>query len=101
MRGPELLAPAGSPEALRAAVENGADAVYLGWGGFNARRGAKNFSDGEFAEALAYCRVRGVRVFLTLNILLTDRELPAALEAARTASRLEISSASGSTACPS
>ena len=90
MRGPELLAPAGSPEALRAAVENGADAVYLGWGGFNARRGAKNFSDGEFAEALAYCRVRGVRVFLTLNILLTDRELPAALEAARTASRLGV-----------
>ena len=90
MRGPELLAPAGSPEALRAAVENGADAVYLGWAGFNARRGAKNFSDGEFAEALAYCRVRGVRVFLTLNILLTDRELPAALEAARTASRLGV-----------
>ena len=38
---PELLAPAGSPEALRAAVQNGADAVYLGWGEFNARRGAK------------------------------------------------------------
>ena len=88
MRRPELLAPAGSPEALRAAVENGADAVYLGWGSFNARRGARNFSDEEFAEALAYCRVRGVRVFLTLNILLSDRELPAALEAARTASRL-------------
>ena len=70
MRRPELLAPAGSPEALRAAVENGADAVYLGWGSFNARRGARNFSDEEFAEALAYCRVRGVRVFLTLNILL-------------------------------
>ena len=44
---PELLAPAGSPEALRAAVQNGADAVYLGWGAFNARRGAKNFSDEE------------------------------------------------------
>ncbi|CAN3967177.1 hypothetical protein HEAFMP_HEAFMP_13195, partial [Dysosmobacter welbionis] len=49
---PELLAPAGSPEALRAAVQNGADAVYLGWGAFNARRGAKNFSDEEFAAAL-------------------------------------------------
>ena len=47
---PELLAPAGSPEALRAAVQNGADAVYLGWGAFNARRGAKNFSDEEFAR---------------------------------------------------
>lgn len=85
---PELLAPAGSPESLRAAVESGADAVYLGWGGFNARRGARNFSEEEFAGALASCRLRGVRVFLALNILLTDRELPAALEAARTASRL-------------
>lgn len=87
---PELLAPAGSPEALRAAVENGADAVYLGWGTFNARRGARNFSDEEFAQAVAWCRVRGVRVFLTLNILLTDRELTEALEAARTASRLGV-----------
>lgn len=87
---PELLAPAGSPEALRAAVQNGADAVYLGWGAFNARRGAKNFSDEEFAAALAYCHERGVRVFLTLNTLVTDRELPAALETARQASRLGV-----------
>ncbi len=89
-RRPELLAPAGSPEALKAAVEHGADAVYLGWGAFNARRGARNFSDEEFAQAVAWCHVRGARVFLTLNILLTDRELPAALEAARTASRLGV-----------
>ena len=87
---PELLAPAGSPEALRAAVQNGADAVYLGWGDFNARRSAKNFSDQEFQDALLYCHTRGVRVFLTLNTLLTDRELPAALETARTACRLGI-----------
>ena len=87
---PELLAPAGSPEALRAAVQNGADAVYLGWGAFNARRGAKNFSDEEFAAALTYCHERGVRVFLTLNTLVTDRELPAALETARQASRLGV-----------
>ena len=85
---PELLAPAGSPEALRAAVQHGADAVYLGWGSFNARRGARNFSDEEFAEALAYCHVRGVRVFLTLNTLLTDQELPQALETAAAACRL-------------
>lgn len=89
-RSPELLAPAGSPEALRAAVQNGADAVYLGWGSFNARRGAKNFSDGEFAEALIYCRLRGVRVFLTLNTLLTDQELPQALAAAAAACRLGV-----------
>lgn len=87
---PELLAPAGSPEALRAAVENGADAVYLGWGGFNARRGAQNFSEDEFAQAVAYCHLWGVRVFLTLNILLSDRELPDAVETARTASRLGV-----------
>ena len=89
---PELLAPAGSPEALRAAVQNGADAVYLGWGDFNARRGAKNFSDEEFADALAYCHERGVRVFLTLNTLVTDRELPSALETARKAARLGVDS---------
>ena len=83
---PELLSPAGSPEALRAAVQHGTDAVYLGWGEFNARRSAKNFSDEEFREALRYCHARGVRVFLTLNTLLTDRELPKALETAALAS---------------
>ena len=87
---PELLAPAGSPESLRAAVQSGADAVYLGWGAFNARRGAKNFSDEEFAAALAYCHERSVRVFLTLNTLVTDRELPQALETAIQAGRLGV-----------
>ena len=86
----ELLSPAGSPEALRAAVQCGAGAVYLGWGDFNARRNAKNFTDEEFAGALRYCHERGVRVFLTLNTLLTDRELPRALETARTACRLGV-----------
>ena len=90
MSRPELLSPAGSPEALRAAVQNGADAVYLGWGDFNARRSAKNFSDEEFADALRYCHVRGVRVFLTLNTLLTDRELPRAVEIAAQACRLGV-----------
>ena len=85
MRRPELLSPAGSMEALRAAVQNGADAVYLGWGEFNARRSAKNFTDEEFFEALRYAHAHGVRVFLTLNTLLTDRELPKALETAKTA----------------
>ena len=84
----ELLSPAGSPEALRAAVQSGCGAVYLGWGDFNARRSAKNFTDEEFAAAIRYCHIRGVRVFLTLNTLLTDRELPLALDAARAACRL-------------
>ena len=88
----ELLSPAGSPEALRAAVQSGCGAVYLGWGNFNARRSAKNFSDEEFADAIRYCHLRSVRVFLTLNTLLTDRELPLALDAARTACRLGVDS---------
>ena len=91
----ELLSPAGSPEALRAAVQCGAGAVYLGWGDFNARRNAKNFTDEEFAGALRYCHERGVRVFLTLNTLLTDRELPRAPEAASTACRQWISLVAG------
>ena len=88
----ELLSPAGSPESLRAAVESGAGAVYLGWGDFNARRNARNFSDEEFADALRYCHERGVRVFLTLNTLLTDRELPKALETAAAACRMGVDS---------
>lgn len=83
---PELLAPAGSPEALLAAVRSGADAVYLALDDFNARRGAKNFSDEAFQAAVHDCHLRGVRVYLTLNILLTDRELPRAVEMATFAS---------------
>ena len=74
----ELLSPAGSFEALRAAVCNGADAVYLGVDGFNARRGARNFTLEELPEAVSYAHVRGVQVHLTLNTLVCDRELPAA-----------------------
>ncbi len=81
----ELLAPAGGYEALLAAVQSGADAVYMGFGAFNARRSAKNFTDEEFASAVKYCHLRGVRVFLTLNTLLTDRELEGAAEALRRA----------------
>ncbi|MBQ3542571.1 MAG: U32 family peptidase [Oscillospiraceae bacterium] len=72
----ELLAPAGSMEALRAAVQNGANAVYLGCGSFNARQGAKNFTPQTLTEAVKYCHVRGVQVHLTLNTLVSDREMP-------------------------
>lgn len=75
----ELLAPAGSPEAVRAAVQSGAGAVYMGFGTFNARRNAKNFSREEMAEAISYCRVRGVKTNITFNVLALDRELDAAL----------------------
>ena len=70
----ELLAPAGSMEALRAAVQNGADAVYLGCGAFNARQSAQNFTPQTLMEAVKYCHVRGVAVHLTLNTLVSDRE---------------------------
>ena len=86
----ELLSPAGSRASLEAAVQAGADAVYMGFGAFNARRNAKNFTDEEFADAVAYCHLRGVRVFLTLNTLLTDRELPQAAEALRRASDMGV-----------
>ncbi len=86
----ELLAPAGSFEALRAAVQNGADAVYLGYGDFNARRNAKNFTEEEFRAAVAYCHAREVRVYLTLNTLLFDRELPAAAEVVRLANEIGV-----------
>lgn len=77
---PEILAPAGSPEQLAAAVRSGADAVYLGAEGFNARRNAANFSREQLAQAVNYCHEYGVRVYLTLNTLLTDKEVSSAIE---------------------
>lgn len=81
----ELLSPAGSMEALRAAVQNGANAVYLGYDMFNARMGAQNFSADELQEAIVYCHVRGVQVHLTLNTLVSDREMARAAEVIRAA----------------
>ena len=86
----ELLSPAGSWDALIAAVQSGADAVYLGFGTFNARQSARNFTDDEFASAVSYCHLRGVKVYLTLNTLVTDRELPAAADSLRKANALGV-----------
>lgn len=72
----EVMSPAGSFEALTAAVRAGADAVYFGAGEFNARRNAKNFTEEELVQAFRYCRLRGVKTYVTVNTLLTDRELP-------------------------
>lgn len=80
---PELLAPAGSFEGVRAAVQSGANAVYLGFGTFNARRGAKNFSREEMAQAIAYCRAHGVKTNVTFNIVALDQELSEAMEDVR------------------
>ena len=71
----ELLAPAGRWEALCAAVQNGADAVYIGEQSFSARKNAQNFTWEEVEQAVRYCHVRGVRVHLALNTLVSDKEL--------------------------
>ena len=77
---PEILAPAGSRESLIAAVRCGANAVYFGGKMFNARRNATNFADDEIAEVISYCHKHGVKVYITLNTLITDKELKDALK---------------------
>lgn len=77
---PELLAPAGGMEAFVAAVENGADAVYLGARAFSARRYASNFSEKELEEVIDYAHLRGVRVYVTVNTLLKEEEVENALK---------------------
>ncbi len=79
----EILAPAGSYEAVTAAVRSGADAVYFGTNSFNARLRADNFSDEQIAQAIRYCHSRDVKVHITMNTLVTDEELPMALEVAK------------------
>ena len=71
----ELIAPAGSFDSLKAAASNGADAVYLGGKRFNARLFAKNFSDDELGKAIRYSHDRNVRVYVTVNTLVADKEL--------------------------
>jgi putative protease len=79
---PELLAPAGNLDCVRAAVENGADAVYFGLqNGFNARARADNHALGELGETMAFLRRRGVKGYVTLNTLIFSDELPAIEEA--------------------
>lgn len=75
----ELLAPVGDFECLKAAVQNGADAVYLGASMFSARASAKNFDLHELEEAVSYAHLRGVKVHLALNTLLKNEELEEAL----------------------
>ena len=76
----EVLAPAGNPAALKAAVFSGADAVYMGGALFSARANAVNFSREEMAEAVRFARERNVRVYVTVNTLLKDGELSEALD---------------------
>ena len=83
MSRPEILAPAGNREMLGAAVFSGADAVYLGLTGFNARRTAGNFTPDELREAVAFCHARGVAVHVALNTTVYGGELPALEQAIR------------------
>lgn len=77
MRTPEILAPAGSFEALEAAVRCGADAVYLGGADFSARQNAANFDDAALVRAVEYCHLRGVRVHQAVNTIVFDGQMDA------------------------
>lgn len=83
--GIELVAPAGDYHSFLAAVENGADAVYLGLKKYNARRRAENFTLSDLKKVVNYAHLRGVRVYLTLNTLIKDTEMESALKTAENA----------------
>ena len=80
MKKPELLAPAGNIKTLKAAVQSGADAVYLGAGRFSARAFAGNFDGENLNSAIDYAAKAGVKVYLAINTLMTDRELSDAMD---------------------
>lgn len=79
----ELLSPAGDMESLKTAVRCGADAVYIGGPQFSARKNAKNFTEEEIKEAVDFCHLRCVKVYVAVNILIKEEEFPAALAYAR------------------
>lgn len=80
MNKPELLAPVGNMDALKAAVMAGGDAVYLGGKEFNARINASNFNRDEIEEIVKYCHLFGVKVYITINILIKDKEIKEVME---------------------
>lgn len=81
----EVLSPVGSPESLQAAVRSGADAVYIGAKQFSARRNADNFDDNDIKDTVRYCHIRGVKVYLALNIMIKQSELESAFNVALSA----------------
>ena len=74
MKKAEILAPAGGPESLLAGIHSGADAVYFGIGELNARRNAKNFDEDSLRESSRLCKERGVKMYMTVNTMVYDRE---------------------------
>jgi U32 family peptidase len=90
---PELLAPAGDWDCAKAAVENGADAIYFGLDRFNARMRAENFSTADLPALMAFLHQRGVKGYLTLNTLIFPTELAAVEEYLKTAIRAGVDGA--------
>lgn len=85
---PELLCPAGSADAFRAAIDGGADAIYVGGTSFNARINAKNLSDEELLECIKLAHIHGVKVYITLNTMVYEREHAELLRAAETYAKM-------------
>ena len=88
---PELLSPAGSFEALRAAIDGGADAVYMGGASFNARINAKNFTEDDMRDAISLAHAYGVKLYQTVNTMIFDRERDDFLRAAEVSAKSGIS----------
>lgn len=86
----EISAPAGSPESLTAAINTGADAVYLGLQDFSARRNAKNFTAEQLYEAAKVCRLSGIKLYLTLNTLIFDDEIEQVKQILQTAVKVGV-----------
>src|SRR3954468_18967911 len=84
LRCPELLAPAGDWECAKAAVENGADAIYFGLSKFNARMRANNFTDSDLPRLMEFLHSRGVKGYVTFNTLVFENELEDAEQYLRT-----------------
>lgn len=86
----ELLSPAGNFESLKYAVQNGADAVYLGLNRYSARAGAENFDTKGLSDAVSYAHLRGVKVYVAINTLMDDHQIGQAIELAKAADRLHV-----------
>ena len=86
----EILAPAGGYDNLVAAVRSGADAVYLGMKSFSARASAKNFDNEELKEAVSYCHIHGVKVYVTINTIIFDDEFEKLKEAIISAAKADV-----------
>lgn len=86
----EILAPCGSIKSLFAALNSGADAIYVGMKGFSARKNAENFSDDELKSAVFECHKRGVKLYVTLNTLVYDSELDEFAECIKTSAKLGV-----------